>query len=694
MKTSHLVGLSAVVCMLLPGAAGGGLLFAGVRQSADGKSWTLDSGAVELTLQRQDKALGLKYFGRAGGTAWEPGNIFWARVGGHDIGSFQTELLSASVQDDELRLRLKDDTLPLEIEVVYSAAGRTGVFTRRVTLFNRGASPLAVDAAPSLSLSLPAADYELTYLWGTWGQELQVATEKLNPGRRSFGSRRGRSSDGFAPWFGLHDPGRNIWYAAQLAWSGNWEMNIERPALAAPPASTGLDLDLGMRFDNGRLSLAPGSSFELPPAAFTASGGSLDDAANQLHHYQRQFVFPSSNPNRPLLVQFNSWYPFPGKMTVAEMKQSATLAAELGAEVFVLDAGWYNKKDWSKELGDYQADPVAFPHGLRELADFVRSRGMKFGLWVEIENIGVESDMFREHSAWCLARDGRPVVSNKRCQLDFGRLEVRQWARSVLDRLMRDCSLDWLKIDYNISVGDDFAPGDGAALYRHVRNYYAWLDELRAAYPKLIIENCSSGGLRFDTGIMAHTHTTWLSDEVLPKPSVQLAYGCTLEFAPEVCNHWMVGDDNSGLVKPDSLAGWEDFLLRVPMNGQFGISSKISRWPAQLRQRAAENVALYKHIRALVATADVYHLTPPPTHKDPSGWMALEYVSADRRHAVVTAYRLTGPARQSLLLHGLDSACRYHVNGQTRTGQELMTGGLELNFDAEWRAGVIEIQAE
>jgi len=96
-------------------------------------------------------------------------------------------------------------------------------------------------------------------------------------------------------------------------------------------------------------------------------------------------VHPKVATNDPLLVQFNSWYPFPGKMTVDEMKRCADVAVELGAEVFVLDAGWYNQKDWSTELGDYRVDRVAYPNGLEELSNDVRSRGMKFGLWVEIE---------------------------------------------------------------------------------------------------------------------------------------------------------------------------------------------------------------------------------------------------------------------------------------------------------------------
>lgn len=286
-------------------------------------------------------------------------------------------------------------------------------------------------------------------------------------------------------------------------------------------------MSLGMRADfGGPLALSPGESFALPAVALTATAGDLDDGANQLHRYQRQFVIPRSPTNDPLLVQFNSWYPFPGKMTITDMKRCADVAAKLGAEVFVLDAGWFSGKNWSRELGDWTPNMEEYPRGIEELAPYVRSKGMKFGIWVEIENLGIDSRMFREHPEWCLTYQGKPLLVFERYHLNFARPEVRRWARSVIDRLAREYKIEWLKIDYNIDIGERFDPTDlmerrGHVLYDHLIYYYRWLDQVRAAYPRLVIENCSSGGTRFDLGIMAHTHTT-LSDEVRPLPSVEL----------------------------------------------------------------------------------------------------------------------------------------------------------------------------
>jgi alpha-galactosidase len=567
-----------------------------------------------------------------------------------------------------------------------------------------------VESLPELALRLPPGEYDLTYLWGGWGQEKQVATEPLGAGRRTLANLRGRSTSLYSPWFSLRNSTSGVRYAAELAYSGNWRMTFERlPGSGATRLDENpLEVSLGTSFDfEGALALPAGASRTLPAVAFTATTGDLDDAANQLHRFQRSYVFPRTPTNDPLLVQFNSWYPFPGKMTVAEMKSCADVAAELGSEVFVLDAGWYNKKNWSTELGDYEADRVAYPNGIEELSSHVRAKGMKFGIWVEIENVGVESEMIRKHPDWLLAYNGKPIVTNSRAMLDFSKPVVRAWAHATVDRLVRNYQLEWMKIDYNIDIGNQFgppAPADrgGAVLLDHIQGYYAWLDEVRLKHPKLVIENCSSGGLRFDLGIMAHTHTTWLSDVVAPLPSVQLAYGCTVAFSPEVCNHWMVGDGEGEHARVDQNAppGWWDFILRVPMNGQYGISSRVFDWTPALRKRAAQNIALYKRIRTVIAGGDAYHLTPPPANQSPTGWMGLQYVSADRKRSVVMAYRL-GESRPDKTLHlrGLDPSAWYKVtvDGVARRAmsqQELATKALALSLDAEWRAAVIELNAD
>ena len=694
-----------------------GLLMAAQAQYIEyndtAKLWTLRSGPVEYRLRRSGDGIAFDYFGPAGKPAWSApgtapaaGSELSGLVDGEEIGpnDLNPPRFAPADSGREMALTYRHRRLPLEIEAYYSVKGDTGVITRRLTLINVGDRVLHIEALPSLAWRLPAANYELTYLWGGWGQERQLSTEQLSIGRRVFTSDRGRSTNGYAPWFALRDRDRGIAYMAELAWSGNWEMSFGRDPGGdrTRPNQLGLTAELGMRFDfGGALALPPGTRFVLPEVAFTATAGDLDDAANQLHRYQRSAI-PHRPAGDPLLVQFNSWYPYGEDVSAGELKRAADIAAQLGVEAFVLDSGWYNGKDWSRELGDYQPNPSKFPNGLAEVSRYVRGKGMKFGLWVEIENVGVDSELAHAHPDWFLAYDGAPILKDQRHHLNFAKPEVRQWALATVDRLARDYDLGWIKIDYNVDIGDRFDPPGGArtgdVLYRHLKAYYGWLDEVRAAHPGLLVESCASGGLRFDLGIMAHTHTNWLSDVVTPLPSAQLGYGCTVEFAPEVCNHWMVGDDDHGHVDPTKPAGWWDFLFRIPMNGQFGLSSRIVDWSAEARERAAANIAMYKRLRQTIDGADVYHLTAQPAHDDPRGWMAIEYVSQDAGRSVVLAYRLGHSGCQNAFkLRGL-AAGRYEARIDGRpagsyTADELAGRGLPVTLDAEWRAAAIELTA-
>ncbi len=706
----------AISCVLVLGAALP--TAAAARRDIEPQRWTLRSGAVVYQLASRDGRLTLEYFGPnaksvARDAADSPTRYDLAGLAeGLSLSPDSLRIEDARKRSpapgvEELHIRLSHERLPLSIDATYTAWGETGVITRGLRLTNRGATAMRVDACPSIAWTLPKGDYTMRYLWGGWGMERQLAAEPVGVGARRFEQTNGRSTQGYVPWLSLRNETSGVEYLAELAWSGNWSMEVERRAEVTPgaPALRDQDLDvaMGIRHDfGGALTLAPGSSFELPRAAFTASDGDLDDAANRMHRYQRQYVFPRSTTNSPLLVQFNTWYPIGEKVSVETAKRYADAAAEIGAEAFVVDSGWYSRTDWTKELGDYEVNTEKFPRGLEELSDYVHGKGMKFGLWIEIENVGPESRLFREHPDWCLPYSGQPVLGWGRHQLDYAKPEVRAWARRTIDRLVRTYRLDWIKIDYNAAIGDRFDPGGsdrrGDRLYQHVVHYYRWLDEVRAAYPNLVVENCASGGLRFDTGVMAHTHTTWISDTVNPIASLQLAYGSTLQFAPEVCNHWMVGDKDSGEVDPTRAPGWWDFMFRVPMNGQFGISSRLVEWSPAVRDRAIANVALYKRTRGVIAASDVYHLTPQPDPVRPTGWTALQYVTADAKRSVLMAYRLAGGEKaRRFRLRGLTPDAVYTVSEEGKVvtrakGAHLAATGVRVALDDEWRAAVLEIE--
>ena len=266
---------------------------------------------------------------------------------------------------------------------------------------------------------------------------------------------------------------------------------------------------------------------------------------------------------------------------------------------------------------------------------------------MELECASKDSQVVKEHPDWVLRYNGTPIPGTRnRVYLDFSRPEVRAWAKAVIDRLVQQDKVDWIKMDYNVNIGEEFDPAafsqrTGTVLRDHLKAYFAMLDGVRRAYPKLIIEDCSSGGTRIDLQIMSRMDTAYISDNLRPKSKVQLEYGCTLEFAPEICNHWVVDNGSDESITPSDSPEWLKTLFRLPMLGELGMSARVAHWtPAQM-EIAKQSIDDYKRIRPIIASGDVYHLTPPPqAGESPTGWMAIQYVSRDAAHSAMFVFRL------------------------------------------------------
>jgi alpha-galactosidase len=211
--------------------------------------------------------------------------------------------------------------------------------------------------------------------------------------------------------------------------------------------------------------------------------------------------------------------------------QEARRVAELGVELFIVTAGWYTTGDWVSREGDWYARPELYPNGLEEVADVVRELGMRFGLWWEPEVVAEESEVYREHPEWVYQFDPPgPQPGHQRLVLNLGRPDVYEHVRNDIFRLVRQYKLDYFRTDMNrpwSELGDptgDSGPGRDL-VWRHVNTYYRILDEVRAEFPGLIIENCAGGGGRVDLGLLRRTDTTWISDNVNQKARLSMFMG-------------------------------------------------------------------------------------------------------------------------------------------------------------------------
>ncbi|WP_170971000.1 alpha-galactosidase [Ilyomonas limi] len=682
--------------------------FSQVSYNGQKKEWTVRSGKNRYIITNTPEGIEQAYLTDATATvspAAEPDyHLVVCTINGQQLNAADFTLTNNQTGNEKngvayLMLTLQAKKSPLQAIVTCKAYNNTGVFTRSINIKNTSQQAIHIANIPSFSASLPGGNYDLQYLKTEWGHERRFTTEALQPDSlRSFIMNRGRSGEGYSSWFSLVNNTTSVRYMAELAYSGNWQMQFLQKEANAP-----VTVQMGMRFDKGEaLTLLPSATFQTPEVAFTLDSGDLDEVANYLHRYQREFVIPAVQTNRPLLVEYNTWFATPNKVYVKEVKRLVDSAAALGCEAFVLDAGWYNEQeqDWSAELGNWYPTKTSFPNGLEELVNYVHQNNMLFGLWVEIESVGRQSNLVKEHPGWFLQNEGKPVFTSNRYHLNFANDSARNWALHTISRLVNTYQLKWIKIDYNNSVGESFdAQYNGIALYEHLQGYFKLLDAVHHLFPSLIVENCASGGLRTDLGTMKHTNTAWLSDITYPHNAPQLVWGATLELTPGINNYWMTGDtvhQDVWFCKEEPLhPEWWNYMFRIAMTGQFGISSRLERWSKALMDTAKQNIQLYKRIRTIIQGADVYHLTPMPDHDKPVGSMAIQYQNNDKN--LLMAYRLeNGKDEENYKLRNLDAAQQYvvYIDGKKikqLTGGELMNVGITVNLKYDFSAAVIEM---
>ncbi len=334
---------------------------------------------------------------------------------------------------------------------------------------------------------------------GRWCGEFQMTATPWSAGIRERENRTGRTGHEHFP--GLIVPCRGATntagqaYAFHYGWSGGHRMVAE-------------ELPDGRRqVQFGHASgteTAPGTRFETAPLYAMHSVSGLNGCAVGFQRHLRDEIVPWPDPDRPRPVHYNCWEAVYFDHSLPELKDIATRAAALGAERFVLDDGWFGERDDdTTSLGDWQVDPRKYPDGLTPLIDHVHELGMSFGLWFEPEMINRQSRTCRAHPDWVLGA-GDQILGRKQNVLNMALPELRDALFDSLSALLSAYPIDYIKWDHNRVL-----PMPDAA---QTRGTYALIDRLRAAFPKVEIESCASGGGRIDFGILSRTQRVWLSD--------------------------------------------------------------------------------------------------------------------------------------------------------------------------------------
>ena len=560
-------------------------------------------------------------------------------------------------QDNSLCLTYADKELGLTYEAHFELTASSNMLTcwsRLTAMQPLMVNWLAAPVFPATQLSDAMIGFS-----GRWIGEFQTHAIPWRPGIHKRESRTGRSGHEHFPGLILPEVGAHNTtgraYGFHYGWSGGHQMIAEE----LPDGRRQIQFGHASDSHNGLAQ-----SFETAKlyAVFSDKGLNGCGTAFQRHLRDHILTFPEASLPRP--VHYNCWEAIYFDHDLDSLKDIATRAKRLGAERFVLDDGWFGRRDDdSSSLGDWQIDPRKYPNGLDPLVDHVTSLGMQFGLWVEPEMVNPDSDLFRAHPDWILGPKDQ-LLGRQQMVLDLARKEVITYLYDCISTLLETYNISYLKWDHNrILPLCDVAQTEGI---------YVLLTRLRAAFPHVEIESCASGGGRIDFGILQHCQRVWLSDsnDALERSHIQ--HGAAL-FLPSLVTGSHVGPrlcHTSGRVFDMRYRAW------VAAQRHMGFEMDPRELEPQEAQVLTEVTQWYKDNRDWLATADILRLDTA----DPSvlGEMQL---AADGSRFVVFSNQLDSAQQilpRPLCLTALDPEARYSLRLRNRDEASNLSRGAPL----------------
>jgi alpha-galactosidase len=500
-----------------------------------------------------------------------------------------------------------------------------------------------------------------------------------------------RSSEQAVPWLAV-DGAQDEFYAG-LMWSGAW-------SLTANHMEKGIALSWGLA---PMATTVRGNAVDGPHALFGVARGGLSEGTAALGSY----VLKGIRAGRPLmpLVTYNTWFAYGTNVDAASMRLEIANAAALGAELFVIDAGWYrgadtvNPGNFDDGLGSWEADPARFPNGLKPLSDYAHSLGLKFGIWVEPERVNLSIvDNGDVDESW-LATSGGSYESDHSAQVCLAGAAGRQWVVDQLARFIDEVQPDYLKWDNNLWVncdrpGHDHGSTDGS--FAHVSALYQILDTLRQRYPNLSIENCSGGGNRMDFGMLRYSDAGWMDD--LSAPSVHVRHnieGLSTIFPPAYLLSFVLDQDTEPLHDAPDLS----MYFRSRMGGALGLCFRTEEFSEADVENISHEIAIYKTMRATLSVAAAALLSPQASLTGGPEWDVMQASAPGSDALVLYAYQNDQGGEVNVKPTGLQGDATYQVTSVdtgflgTATGADIMANGIDIIKSPATSAHILTITA-
>ena len=595
------------------------------------------------------------------------------------------------VEAETLEILLVDTPANLEVRLFFTIYSDRPVVTRSARLRNVGPVPLTVECAMSATLDLPDSEWELVHLSGAWARERHLRTRCLEVGSQAIGSLRGASGHQHNPFLLLkrvsttEECGEA--YGLSLVYSGNFLAEVE-----VDPFET-TRLRIGINPEDFSWSLEPGAEFCTPEAILVYSEAGLGALSDAYHGLYRDRLARGVWRDAPRPIVINNWEATYFDFDEARLLEIATSAQSLGIEMFVLDDGWFGRRDNdNSSLGDWTADRAKLPGGIEGIGRQIEALGLRFGIWIEPEMVSQRSQLYADHADWAIGVPTRPHTEGRnQLVLDMSRHEVVDHLFGVLSDLLGRAPISYVKWDMNRNITEPYSPSLPANrqrefFHRYILGVYELYDRLTRAFPQVLFESCAGGGGRFDPGLLAFAPQAWTSDNTDAIERLRIQWGTSLCYPVSAMAAHVSAVPNHQTGRMTPLAT----RAAVAFFGVLGYELDPGALSNEEREAVTGQIAYYKERRDLFQRGRLVRLRSPfAGDGNETAWMT---VSPDSRRAVVGHYRvLNRPNRGSarLRLRGLDPKAFYRVsvwptgedpvstaNTGIRGGDELMRVGL------------------
>lgn len=607
---------------------------------------------------------------------------------------------------ETLGILLRDPESGLEVLLQYGVLEELDIITRAVKVVNRTMGKVVLLKAASMCLDWLSGDYEWLTFYGKHAMERTLQRTPIAHGISAIGSVRGASSHHYNPFAVVCEKDTNetkgLCYGVSFVYSGEFLMETEKDQIDQTR------LICGIHPDDFVWTLEPGESFDTPEVILSCSSEGFGKLSHNFHQVIREHICRGEwkNKRRPVLI--NNWegtyFDFTGDKLVSIAKD----AAELGVELFVMDDGWFGKRDDDRSgLGDWFPNEKKLGCSLKELGDSIVGLGMKFGIWFEPECISEDSDLYRAHPDWAVKIPGRkPNLSRHQMILDFSRKDVQDYILERLCSVLASAPISYVKWDFNRSICDKYstslpAEKQGEMAHRFMLGLYRVLDGMLSAYPHLLLEGCSGGGGRFDAGMLYYSPQIWCSDDTDAIERLQIQYGTSFGYPVSTMGAHVsaVPNHQTGRVTPLATRGC------VAMAGTFGYELDLNKMTEEEKVEVKRQIEVFKQYYDLISDGSYFRLTSPQDNN----CVVWEMAAKDASKALISAvyqHVQTNCAAKFVYPRGLCSDASYEVSltdlkgdkkdrmqKQVLTGAALMRGGLRLpGADSDYAAWQIYLK--